>query len=356
MSRLDSDQRAQAQAKASGPETATEKEWYREDTGSPPTCLDFPDFLHRSACHLRTNTPHMAPNANPVTVTLASPVSAPKSELEDTLYSRSLSIPEPMVGSRDEHEANNLADTKTCFLEDSLLFDYNPILDTSTMYTDVPAEDRGTSNSVLKLPTTNADAGHWLFGMAPPTVVGETASNRMAQDERGMQSNQEVSNWGLSTLSAALRVATSPARDINSPTSDLVNSAALDSLGKGPMIVVQSTLVWPPNAMVAVPAKQKGRPKQKPYRDADILMGRGGNATYHPGNRRYLVAMRKRLVQYHNCERSEKIKISQQVVDEVHAWGGRFLKTVKGSNTYVEVSNKIARSRVSQALRDGKAS
>jgi hypothetical protein len=332
MSRSDGNQRVQA--KASGPETTTEKEWFREYTGSPPTCLDFPDFLHRLPC-LQTYTPTMAPHSNHVTVTPASTMSAPKSELEDTLYSRNLSLPESMECSRERHEENYFADTKTCFLEESLLFDYNPILDTSTIYTEVPT-------SVLKLPTTNASLGHGHFAMATPVVVDETLSNCMGQDEHGIQSNQAASNWEFSTLSATLRDEKSPAG------------------------VIHSTITLPPSDKAAAPTKQKGSSnrnqtnqkgstKEKPYRDTDILMGRGGNATYHPGNKRYLVAMKKFLVQYHKSERSEKIKVSQQVVDEVHAWGGRFLKRVMGSNEYVEVSNKIARTRVSQALRDGKA-
>lgn len=387
MTRLDDDPRAQT--KASGPETTTEKEWYREYTGSPPTCLDFPDdFLQRSSC-LETYTPHsMAPKTTPLTVIPILMVSVPKSELENILHSQSLSILEPMTFSRDGHDANDLASTKMCFLEESLLFDYNPTLDMSTMYTDAPAEDRGASTSVLpmymctdapadrgastsvlKLPTTNADAGHWPFEMANPTMVGETSSKSTTQNEHGMQSNQAVSNCGLSTLSAAFRVAKPLAGgDIKSPTSDIVDSAALDRSGNDPVIVLHSALVLPPNDMVAVPTKQKGSPQwrhptkqngsptQKPHRETDVLMGRGGNATYHPGNKRYLIAMKKRLVQYHNSERSEKTNVSQHVVDEVHAWGGRFLKKVKGSNEYVEVSDKIARTRVSQALRDGKAS
>ena len=340
MSQLDGNQRVHA--KASGPETVPEKEWFRGYTGCPPTCLEFPDFLDRSP-YLQTYTPHMAPHTNHATVTPASFMSAPKSEVEDTLHSRTLSLPEPMGCSREgHHEANNFADTKAYFLEESLLFDYDPILDTSLMYTDVPAEDRGTSTSILKLTTTNADVGHWLFEMATPTVASETSSNSTGQDEHGMQSNKAVSNWELSNLSATLREK-SPAEDI------------------------QSTIALSPNAIASVPTKQKGSPnrkptkqkgstEQKPYRDTDILMGRGGNATYHPGNKRYLFAMKKCLVQYHTSARSEKIKVSQQVIDEVHGWGGRFLKRVKGSNEYVEVSNKIARTRVSQALRDGKGS
>jgi hypothetical protein len=310
----------------------------------------------------------MAPDANPVIVTHASSVNTPNSELEDALHYQSLSFTEPISCSRDGHDAaNDLADTKTCFLEESLLFDYNPTLDTSSVYSDIPADDRGTSSAVLKHPATNGDIGQWPFEMATPTVVGEASSNTMPQDKQhGIQSKQANSDWEFSTLSAAFRVPKIPAGDIKDPPSDLVDSAALDRSGKGPVLVVHSTIVLPPIAMAAVPTKEKGIakrnptdqrciPKHKPYRDMDILMGRGGNATYHPGNKRYLVAMKRRLVQYHNSERSEKIKVSQQVVDEVHGWGGRFLKRVKGSSEYFEVSNKIARTRVSQALRDGKA-
>jgi hypothetical protein len=350
-----------AKAKAGGAETSIEKEWYRKYS-SPPTCLDFPDFPHRSAC-LPIHATQMAPDANPVIVTHASTLSAPNSELGDEWHYQSLTFTEPISCSRDGQDANDLADTKTCFLEESLLFDYNPTLDTSSIYTDIPAEDRGTSSAVLKLPATNGDIGQWPFEMATPTVVGEASSNTMPQDKHGIQSKPADPDWELSTLSAAFRVPRTPAGDIKDPSSDLVDSAALDRSGMGPVLVVQSTIVLPPIAMAAVPkGTSKRNPtdqrcihKQRPYRDTDILMGRGGNATYHPGNKRYLVAMKRRLVQYHNSERSEKIKVSQQVVDEVHAWGGCFLKRVKGSSEYVEVSNKIARTRVSQALRDGKA-
>lgn len=351
MSRLDSDERAPT--KASGVETTTGNGWYREYAGSPPSCLDFPDFLHSSAC-LQTPRLQIAPNRRRVTVAPTSAVITPKSDLEDTMYSRSLSIPEPIACSREGHEENDLVHTKTCFLEEFLLFEYNPILDTSTVYTEFPAKDQGTSTSVLTLPTTNADVRLWPFEMPTPTVVGATSSNSMVRDEHGMQGNQAVSNQGISILSATLRVAKLPARVIKSRTPGLVDSAALDRSVKDPAILVKSTLCLPPNAMVAIPTKQKRSPKQKPYRDTDIIMGRGGNATHHPGNQRYLVATRKCLAQYRNSERAEKTKVSQQLVDEVHAWGGRFLKRVKGSNDYVEVSNKIARTRASQALRDGR--
>jgi hypothetical protein len=83
----------------------------------------------------------MAPNAKLATVASASTVINPKSELEDAMHSRSLIIPEPMACSREGHEENDLADTTTCFLDEFLLFEYNPILDTSAVYTEFPAED-----------------------------------------------------------------------------------------------------------------------------------------------------------------------------------------------------------------------
>jgi hypothetical protein len=365
MSLLDGDRHAQT--KAGGVETSIEKEWYRGYTGSPPTCLDFPDFPHRCSTCLPINAAHMAPDANAVTATPTTTVSDHSSELEDALHYPSFSFTEPVSFSRDGHDANDLADMKTCFLEESLLFDYNPTLDTSSVYTTIPPDDRSTSNAGIKLQAINAAIGRWPFEIATPTVVGESLSNTMAQDKHGLQSKQADSDSDLTTLSAAFWVTKRPAEAIKDPMPDLVKSAALDRSGKGPVLVVQSTIVLPPIAMAAVPTKEQGSlkrkrnptdkkciPEQKPYRDTDILMGRGGNATYHPGNKRYLVAMKKRLVQYHNSVRSDKIKISQQVVDEVHAWGGRFLKRVKESSEYVEVSNKIARTRVSQALRDGK--
>jgi hypothetical protein len=44
----------------------------------------------------------------------------------------------------------------------------------------------------------------------------------------------------------------------------------------------------------------------------------------------------KRLVKYHHSNVAKKTRTSQQVVDDVHAWGGRSLEKVKGTNDFVK--------------------
>jgi hypothetical protein len=223
------------------------------------------------------------------------------------------------------------------------------------MYTDVPAEDQGASNYVLKLPTTNAGVGHRHFEMAAPVMMDETSSNSTAQDEHGMQSNQAVSNWELSTLSPTLRVEKSSWRHGSNAWFRRLRCSDGRTGGSVPAIALlpnHSTAPTTQAGMVVKRSPTKQVPKQN-HTETRIYSGARWNVT-SPGKGTW--SMKKFLVQYHKSERSEKIKVSQQVVDDVHAWGGRFLKRVMGSNEYVEVSNKIARTRVSQALRDGKES
>jgi len=86
--------------------------------------------------------------------------------------------------------------------------------------------------------------------------------------------------------------------------------------------------------------------------DADVLLGRGGRTNHHPGNKRYLEA--KDLIQdrYLAASKNEKTDISQELVDVVHAWGGRFLQLDEIANKWFEVTNIKARKKASQTLRE----
>lgn len=86
--------------------------------------------------------------------------------------------------------------------------------------------------------------------------------------------------------------------------------------------------------------------------DRDVLFGRGGESNHHPGNKVYLKYILDRQSPYKTLPRKEKTAMSQQVVDLVHGRKGRFLKPEKETGRYFVVTEKTARDKVSQALRE----
>jgi hypothetical protein len=123
------------------------------------------------------------------------------------------------------------------------------------------------------------------------------------------------------------------------------------------------------------------RPKHEPRvkefvepSEHDVLLGRGSRTNIHPGNQRYLVVKDMLKARYIAASNDEKTQISQELVDLVHSWGGKFLKldegsessitasvsrqannsasTVKIRGNWYEVLNIVARRKASQSLRD----
>jgi hypothetical protein len=87
----------------------------------------------------------------------------------------------------------------------------------------------------------------------------------------------------------------------------------------------------------------------------DVLLGRGGRTNHHRGNNMYLEAKEEIQDRYMGASKDEKTVISQELVDIVHNWGGRFLKLDESSKTadqWFEVPNIIARKKASQSLRE----
>ncbi len=91
--------------------------------------------------------------------------------------------------------------------------------------------------------------------------------------------------------------------------------------------------------------------------ELDVLLGRGKRSNFHEGNRRFrkLVEEHKPLYFRKENKRNGKNLISIQVMEKVHAWGGRFLRPVPGKHpiVYEEVEDKVARKKCSQRLREG---
>jgi hypothetical protein len=87
------------------------------------------------------------------------------------------------------------------------------------------------------------------------------------------------------------------------------------------------------------------------YTDSDVLCQRGGLANRHPGNQQYLKAKDVLQPTYFAASKTGRTKVAQDLVDQVHAWGGRFLRFEKGCGWY-EIHNLTARTKASQVLRE----
>jgi hypothetical protein len=97
-------------------------------------------------------------------------------------------------------------------------------------------------------------------------------------------------------------------------------------------------------------------PEEKLYvepTDEDVLFGRGGRSNHHPGNKCYHSEKQKIQQRYMTATKDDKTTISQELVDIIHGWGGRFLRLEDGTkDQWYEVLPIAARKKVSQALRE----
>ena len=89
------------------------------------------------------------------------------------------------------------------------------------------------------------------------------------------------------------------------------------------------------------------------YTDADVLFGRGGRSNHHPGNKIYRDIVTEKQPFYRSCDKNEKTKVAQSIVDAVTINGkGRFLELDKRNGMWYLVPNIVARRKVGQALRE----
>ncbi|KAL7564140.1 hypothetical protein ACA910_021115 [Epithemia clementina (nom. ined.)] len=86
------------------------------------------------------------------------------------------------------------------------------------------------------------------------------------------------------------------------------------------------------------------------YTSDDVLCQRGGLANSHAGNRKFLSAKEELQSEYFATPKLKRTLVSQKLVDDVHQWGGRFLR--KDSFGWYEVHNHVARTKAGQALRE----
>jgi len=86
--------------------------------------------------------------------------------------------------------------------------------------------------------------------------------------------------------------------------------------------------------------------------DDDVILGRGKNPMNSPGNVRLKNIVNKNKERYqHDLNKVEKTKLSRDIVRQVKRRGGRFLLQNPSTDVYEEVTDTVAREKVSHLLR-----
>lgn len=85
----------------------------------------------------------------------------------------------------------------------------------------------------------------------------------------------------------------------------------------------------------------------------DVLFGRGGATNQHVGNQVFRDLVAEQMPAYLSARKKDKVEISYRIVAAIKHDGGRFLKCCPDGISWVEVSDKRAREKTSQALREG---
>lgn len=89
-------------------------------------------------------------------------------------------------------------------------------------------------------------------------------------------------------------------------------------------------------------------------RKSDIIFGRGGGTNFHPGNMEYRRKIKMRQKEYIDArQRATKSEIISEIIKEVRAEGGRFLKQDENTKLWYEVDEKEVKKKTSQTLREG---
>jgi len=91
----------------------------------------------------------------------------------------------------------------------------------------------------------------------------------------------------------------------------------------------------------------------------DVVCARGKGFWDHKGNQKYRVLIAKSTKKYAlTTNKLAKSLIVSEIIEAVHASGGKFVKKLdtSGEEIWTEVSEILAREKVSQSLRDGLSS
>lgn len=103
--------------------------------------------------------------------------------------------------------------------------------------------------------------------------------------------------------------------------------------------------------MTTLTSQEIGVQRPSPH---DVLLGRGGLANHHEGNRSFRSLVSLRQPEYLLAPKKDKSKIAQSIIDDIQTNGGKFLQRDPVSHhLWVPVSLAKATEKTRQALREG---
>mmetsp|Transcript_16694 Transcript_16694/g.23540 ORF Transcript_16694/g.23540 Transcript_16694/m.23540 type:complete len:495 (+) Transcript_16694:257-1741(+) len=167
-----------------------------------------------------------------------------------------------------------------------------------------------------------------------------------------------------STSSSSKRPTTKPKKKTMKPTSTsnktssstaattLVTDRSLALVGKKDQIVLPVV----ENGETVVSTDEGATTNGNHISQSDVLCGRGGLTNHHAGNMFFRRLVRLKQEAYLLASKREKAGVARDIVDSIRALDppGRFLKKdAKHPNTWVEIGDRKAREKTSQALREG---
>mmetsp|Transcript_1334 Transcript_1334/g.2932 ORF Transcript_1334/g.2932 Transcript_1334/m.2932 type:complete len:372 (-) Transcript_1334:28-1143(-) len=217
-----------------------------------------------------------------------------------------------------------------------------------------------TTTTSMRLPrrTTRASSSsHDADTKQAEDYMGDSfGGNNSCSSENEMESDteEEEEEESYSTATQATRKrhassATTPCTTTNtSSTTTTTTTTTTATATKKKRVRIRQTYV--PETLEYVDA----------YNDLDVLCQRGGLANKHPGNIRY--HRHKAALQglYKATPKAHKGQVAQQLVNQVHEWGGRFLEKETTTNAegvivqerWYEIHHKKACIKAGQALRE----
>jgi hypothetical protein len=215
-----------------------------------------------------------------------------------------------------------------------------------------------------KLPDVFA-SGTWAPHYAPKHVdidVNNVFKSHFSQDTT--PSTTDISTTTLTAIAgktdwdALYRSELSGAMSSKKPAP--APSPVASSIHAPPVVATQPRAVIVPATFTVSTTSKKRRPDvghgaefvPTTPTERDVLLGRGGRTNNHAGNKRYLEAKERIQERYMAASKQGKTVISQDLVNVVHAWGGRFLKMDTTTEQWYEADEIVARKKASQSLRE----
>mmetsp|Transcript_23096 Transcript_23096/g.48117 ORF Transcript_23096/g.48117 Transcript_23096/m.48117 type:complete len:269 (-) Transcript_23096:353-1159(-) len=215
-------------------------------------------------------------------------------------------------------------------------------------YVDAMPDLQKSSENEENEPSSNADAHQRNLMLASLGSLGlnflPSLSSGLSADKQLFLENGHVEKPPVEGES--LQPIKKPKRDWNAMEMSALNASVAPASMRGNPADV---------AVLAFAAKRNIKNSSSAFvepTELDVLCERGGRSRNNPGNMKYLATKDIMQARYLASDKEAKTPISQELLDIVHAWGGRFLALEKTSHRWYEIDNKRARKKCSQALRD----